>query len=64
MRYFRARAEAVDRTEIYRMYVARHLQVIAGTNLTYAELAYGGQQADFDVEQVVDDVASRIAEEG
>lgn len=63
-RYAAARMDEADRTEIYRAYVARHLQLLAGTKVTYVELAHGAAQADFDAEQVVDDVASRIAEEG
>lgn len=65
MRYVRARADDADRREVYRIYVAKHLQLIAGTDLGYYEIVHGGEPADFDADEVVDDVLSRMGlEEG
>lgn len=64
MRYVRERSKAVEKEEIYRVYVARHLQLIAGTNVSYAEIAYDLEPRDFDAQAIADDVASRIAEGG
>ena len=63
MRYAQARFQAAERDEIFRVYAAKHLQLLAGTGVSYVELAYGVGSSDFDAEQVVDDVASRICGE-
>lgn len=60
MRYADARMAEHETTEIYRVYVAEHLRVLCGTNVGYYEVAHGTAKADFDAEQVVDDVLSRM----
>jgi hypothetical protein len=60
MRYAMARFAAADRTEIYRAYIAKHLQLLAGTNVSYIEFANGTFATDFDADEVVDDVLARM----
>lgn len=64
MRYVRERSKAAEKEEIYRVYVARHLQLIAGTAVSYVELAYDFEPREFDAQAIADDIASRIAEGG
>ena len=60
MRYASARMDAAGREEIYRVYVAEHLRALVGSDLHYLDVARGVKQADFDAEQVVDDVVARM----
>lgn len=64
MRYADARVAERETSEIYRVYVAEHLRVLCGTNVGYYEVAHGTVQDDFDAEQVVDDVLTRMGIEG
>lgn len=56
--------DAADDDEIYRVYVAEHLRALLGSPVGYYGLV-SGESADFDAEQVVDGVISRMGlEEG
>lgn len=59
VRYANARIDQADREETYRIYVTEYLGGKA-FKVPYRELVHGGRQEDFDAEQVVDDVITRM----
>lgn len=58
MRYAEARMIASERDEICRVYVTEHLRALVGSEVYYCDMVQGTRQADFDAEQVVDDVVA------
>jgi hypothetical protein len=58
IRYASARMDAAEREELYRVYVTEHLRALCMSDASYYEIAHG--QADFDAEQVMDDVISKM----
>lgn len=63
MRYADARITEHENIEIYRLYVAKHLQALVGSDVDYYGLVHA--VSDFDAEQVVDGVISKMGlEEG
>lgn len=63
MRYADARMSEREQTEVYRIYVAKHLQALVGSSVDYYALAHAAP--DFDAGQVVDGVISKMGlEEG
>lgn len=60
MRYAGARIAEAEREETFRIYAARCLQALVGTDVGYYELAHGPEVEDFDAEEVVDGVIARM----